>query len=55
VIAHIMGLPIEESLLQLAPVGAATVTAVAVAGRAALACLRRRLGHGPAAQRAEGS
>jgi hypothetical protein len=42
VIAHIMGLPIEESLVQLAPAGA-TVTAVMLTARAALARLRRRL------------
>jgi hypothetical protein len=45
VIAHIMGLPIEESLLQLAPAGAALMTAVAFAGRTALGHLRRRLSH----------
>ena len=31
-----MGLPVEESILQLAPAGAAVVTAVAFAGRASL-------------------
>ena len=41
-IAHVMGLPIEESFLQLAPAGAATVTAVAIAARSALARLKRR-------------
>jgi hypothetical protein len=43
---HIMGLPIEESVFQLAPAGAAVVTAVAVAGRARLGSLRQRLGRG---------
>jgi hypothetical protein len=47
IVAHVMGLPIEESVLQLAPVGAATVTAVAIAGRASLGRLRRRLHHRP--------
>lgn len=37
-VAHIMGLPIEENVLQLAPAGAA-VTAVAIAGRAQLSRL----------------
>jgi hypothetical protein len=41
VIAHIMGLPIEESLVQLAPAGA-TVTAVMVTARVTLGRLRRR-------------
>jgi len=43
IVAHVMGLPIEESVLQLAPAGAATMTAFAIAGRAALRRLRRRL------------
>ena len=41
---HIMGIPIEESVLQLAPAGAAMVTAVAIAGRARLGRLRARPG-----------
>jgi len=44
-VAHIAGLPIEESLVQLLPVGAAIATAVAIAGRATLTRLlggRRR-------------
>jgi hypothetical protein len=41
--AHVMGLPIEESLLQLMPAGAVMATAVAVAGRTTLGRLRRRL------------
>jgi uncharacterized membrane protein AbrB (regulator of aidB expression) len=32
-LAHIMGIPAEEALLQLAPAGAATLTALAVACR----------------------
>jgi hypothetical protein len=36
-----MGIPIEESVLQLLPAGAAIVTAVAIAGRATLDRLRR--------------
>ena len=43
IIAHVMGIPVEESVLQLAPAGAAVVTAVAIAGRASLGRLRRRL------------
>ena len=50
IVAHIMGLPIEESVLQLAPAVAAMMTAVAIAGRAGLGRLRRRLRHQPAAQ-----
>ena len=44
-IAHIMGIPVEESALQLAPAGAAIMTAIAIAGRAGLRGLRRRLRH----------
>ena len=43
-LAHIIGIPVEESVLQLAPAGAATVTALAVAGRAGLRRLLKRLG-----------
>jgi hypothetical protein len=42
IVAHVMGIPIEESVLQLLPAGAAIVTAAAIAGRAMLARLRRR-------------
>lgn len=45
IVAHILGIPIEESVLQLAPAGAAMVTAVTVAGRMCLGSLRRRLRH----------
>jgi len=49
-LAHIMGIPLEESVLQLAPAGAALATAVAVAGRTGLRRLRRRL-HDPSRRR----
>jgi hypothetical protein len=42
-VAHIMGFPIEESVVQLAPVGVGIISAFVVAGRARLARLRRRL------------
>jgi hypothetical protein len=41
IVAHIMGLPIEESVLQLAPAGAAIVTVVVVGVRTTLDRLRR--------------
>ena len=44
-IAHIMGLPIEESVVQLAPFGAAMMSVVAIAARTKLNSLRRRLRH----------
>jgi hypothetical protein len=44
-IGHILGIPVEESVVQLAPAGAAIVTAVAIAGRTGLGRLRRRLRH----------
>jgi hypothetical protein len=44
-LAHVMGLPVEESMVQIAPAGAAIVTAAAIAGRLGLARLRRRLRH----------
>ena len=43
IVGHVMGIPVEEGVLQLAPVGATVITAVAIAGRATLARLRRRL------------
>ena len=43
IVAHVMGIPIEEIVLQLAPAGAAMVAAVAIAGRASAGRLRRRL------------
>jgi hypothetical protein len=45
--AHILGIPVEESVLQLAPAGAAIVTVVAVAGRTRLDWLRRGVRHWP--------
>jgi hypothetical protein len=42
ILGQIMGLPIEESVVQLAPAGAVTVTAFAIAGRRLLTLLRRR-------------
>jgi hypothetical protein len=41
-VAHIMGIPVEESVMQLVPAGAAVVTAVWIAGRTTLCQLRRR-------------
>jgi hypothetical protein len=43
IVAHILGIPVEESALQLAPAGAAIMTAVAIAGRASFDRLRRWL------------
>jgi hypothetical protein len=43
IVAHIMGIPVEESVLQLAPAGAATVTVVSFVGRARFARLFRHL------------
>ena len=43
-IAHIVGFPVEESVLQLVPAGAAMMTLVAVASRNALDRMRRRPG-----------
>jgi hypothetical protein len=42
-LGHLAGIPVEESVLQLAPAGAAMATAAAIAGRTALARLRRIL------------
>jgi hypothetical protein len=47
-----MGLPIEESVLQLAPAGAAVMSAFAVVGGTRLARLRRRLRDRPKNRRA---
>jgi hypothetical protein len=41
IVAHIMGIPVEESVLQLVPVGAAIVTVAAVVGRSTFGRLRR--------------
>jgi hypothetical protein len=42
-LGHVMGLPVEEGVLQVAPVAAAMLTATAIAGRTTLGRLRRRL------------
>jgi hypothetical protein len=45
ILGHIMGLPIEESFLQLAPLGAAAMATAAIAGRAALGHLKGWIRH----------
>jgi hypothetical protein len=45
ILGHIAGLPVEESVLQLAPAAAAMTTLVAIAGRTGLDRVRRRLRH----------
>jgi hypothetical protein len=42
ILGHVMGLPIEETVLQFAPAGAATLAVVTFVGRAKLA---RLVGH----------
>jgi len=42
IVGHVMGLPVEESVVQLAPAAAVTLTTFAIAGRALLTRLRRR-------------
>jgi uncharacterized membrane protein AbrB (regulator of aidB expression) len=42
ILAHVMGMPVEETVLQLAPAGAATVALVAMAGRTQLTRLLAR-------------
>src|ERR1051325_5586478 len=42
ILGHVMGLPIEESVLQFVPAGAATVTVIAYVGRARLGRLLAR-------------
>jgi hypothetical protein len=44
-IAHIMGIPIEETVLPLIPAGAAIITAITIASRTRARRLRQRLGH----------
>ncbi len=41
IVAHVSGIPVEESLLQLAPAAAAMAAAIAIAGRTMFARLRR--------------
>jgi hypothetical protein len=43
ILGHIMGLPVEESVLQFAPAGAATTTLLALAGRTGLGRLLKWL------------
>jgi hypothetical protein len=40
-LAHIFGIPVEETAAQFAPAGAATLTVIAIAGRTKLDRLRR--------------
>jgi hypothetical protein len=42
IVAHVNGIPLEETVLQLAPAAAAMVTAAAIALRATLGRIRRR-------------
>jgi hypothetical protein len=44
IVAHIMGIPVEESVLQLAPAGALTVTAVFFVTARARARFREAIG-----------
>jgi hypothetical protein len=41
-VAHIMGIPVEESVLQFAPAGAVILSALSVTARTTLKRLRRR-------------
>ena len=43
IVAHVMGMPIEESVLQLAPFGAAFATVIGIAARTRLSQFRRYL------------
>jgi hypothetical protein len=45
IVAHVMGLPVEEGLIQFGSAGVALITTVALAGRTSLGKLRRRLRH----------
>ena len=45
ILGHIFGLPVEETAIQLAPAGAATMTVIAIAGRTKLGWLQRRFRH----------
>ena len=42
IVGHVMGIPVEESVLQFAPAAAATATVFAIAGRRLLSRMRRR-------------
>ena len=41
IVAHVLGFPVEESVLELAPAWAALMTLVGIAGRSSLGRLRR--------------
>jgi hypothetical protein len=43
IVAHILGMPVEESVVQLAPAGAATATLIVIVGGAELRRLLARL------------
>ena len=43
IVGHILGMPVEESVVQLAPAGAATATLIAIVGRTELRRLLARL------------
>jgi hypothetical protein len=43
IVVHIMGIPVEEGVLQLGPAGAATATLIAIVGRTELRRLVERL------------
>jgi uncharacterized membrane protein AbrB (regulator of aidB expression) len=43
ILGHIFGIPVEESVLQYAPAGAATMTVLAIAGRSTLGRLLTRV------------
>jgi hypothetical protein len=42
ILGHVFGIPVEETAVQLAPAGAATVAVIAIAGRTKLGQLQRR-------------
>ena len=51
ILGHVAGIPLEETVLQLAPAGAATLTLAALAARTGLDRLKRALLHRPASGR----
>jgi hypothetical protein len=42
IVGHVMGIPVEESVLQFVPAGAVILTALSVTARTTLRRLRRR-------------
>lgn len=42
IVGHVMGIPVEETVLQFVSAGAVSVTALAIGGRVLLQRLRRR-------------